>query len=177
MVNKHKLFFLLIFICIAVFIAFVSSEIIVNNTSNENKTLNNSFGILDNSINSSKSHGGGGSAVPVSNINLSDQKGNYNMKPGRLKFNFEGNVYAIQVRRVKENYVDFLILRLDGVNKEEDVTAYKLDNSFSLNLNQENKIDLNKDGILDISIELNDISLAGESGNIKSADFSVEKIK
>jgi hypothetical protein len=177
MVNKNRLFFLLTLICFAVLIAFVGAEILSNNLSKENQSSDENFWILNNSLDSSKSHGGGGSAVPVSNIDLSNQNGNYNMKPGRLKFDFEGNVYVIQVRRVKENYVDFLVLKLDNLDKEEDVTAYRLDDSFSLSSGQENEIDLNKDGIMDISIKLNGFSLAGKSGSIGSADFLIEKIK
>lgn len=149
----------------------LSVSLIVVKLINDSPTRNNSLQI------SSKGHGEGSSTVPVSNIDLSDQKENYIMKPGRLKFDFEGNIYVIQVRRVKEIYVDFLILKLEILDKEEDITAYKSDNSFSLSLNQEKKIDLNKDGIMDISIVLNDISLAGEYENIKSAVFSIEKIK
>jgi hypothetical protein len=208
MVNKTKLFLFLIFICFAVLIAFVGAEIFSNNSSDENQSSNESFGVLNNPLDlnnslgkenlsiapvennfpidstytaddslGNPSHMGGGSPVPVSDIDLSNQNGNYNMKPGRLKFDFEGNIYAIQIRRVKENYVDFLVLKLDSADKEEDVTAYRLDNSFSLSPGQENEIDLNRDGIMDISIKLNGFSLAGKSGSIKSADFSIGKIK
>ena len=45
----------------------------------------------------------GGAAVRISTIDLNEEGNNYNMKPGRLKFEFDGKLYAIQVRKVNKN--------------------------------------------------------------------------
>ena len=47
------------------------------------------------------------------------------------KFEFDEKLYAIQVRRVKQEYTEFLIMTLD-MDKLGDITAYNIDNSFSL---------------------------------------------
>ncbi|HLD98108.1 MAG TPA: hypothetical protein VI815_02195, partial [Candidatus Nanoarchaeia archaeon] len=45
---------------------------------------------------------GGGATIPISTISLTEQGNTYDMTPGRLKFEFEKQWYAIQLRRVKE---------------------------------------------------------------------------
>ena len=119
--------------------------------------------------------GEGGTTVPVTTIDLTEQGNDYSIKPGRLKFEFNGKLYAIQVRRVKQEYVDFLIMTLD-INKQEDITAYTLDDSFSLNANEKKEIDINNDGINDVLIELNNIISTGKYNSVMSADFSIKKI-
>lgn len=57
--------------------------------------------------------GRGGGTVPITTISLSEQGDDYSMKPGRLKFEFDEKLYAIQVRRVKPDYVWFLVMDLD----------------------------------------------------------------
>ncbi len=117
---------------------------------------------------------GGGAAVPVNMIDLTEQGDNYVIKPSRLKFEFNEKLYAIQVRRVKQEYVWFLVMKLD-MDKLNDITAYTLDDSFNLSIGERKEIDINKDGIKDISIELNNIISNVKS--IRSADFSIKKIK
>ncbi len=117
--------------------------------------------------------GGGGAAVPITTIELTEQGNDYNIKPTRLKFEFDGDLYAVQVRRVKQEYVDFLVMALD-MDKPNDITAYSLDNSFSLSLGERREIDIDKDGTNDIFIELNDI--VSTVGSIRSADFSIKRI-
>lgn len=119
--------------------------------------------------------GAGGGTVSITNINLAESGTNYSMKPGRLKFEFDEKLYAIQVRRIKEEYVDFLIMTLD-MNKQEDITAYTLDDSFSLKSEGKREIDLNKDGTNDILIELKGVIPVGKHNSLKSADFSIKKI-
>lgn len=117
----------------------------------------------------------GGVAVPITTIELTEQGKDYSMKPGRLKFEFDGNLYAIQVRKVKQGYADFLIMTLD-MNKPDDITAYTLDESFSLISGEKKEIDINKDGINDLSVELNKIIPTGKYNSIRSVGFSVKKI-
>jgi hypothetical protein len=118
--------------------------------------------------------GHGGASVPVSTIDLTEQGNDYSMKPGRLKFEFDGKAYAVQVRRVKQEYVWFLIMILD-MNKPNDITAYTLDNSFNLSVSENKEIDLDKDGTKDIFVELNNV--ISTMGSVRSADFSIKKIK
>jgi len=117
--------------------------------------------------------GTGSAVVPITNIDLSEQGNDYSIKPGRLKFEFDEKLYAIQVRRVKQEYTEFLIMTLD-MDKLGDITAYNIDNSFSLNTNEKKEIDLNGDGINDVLIELNEIKQ--NLGSINSADFSIKRI-
>ena len=119
--------------------------------------------------------GEGGATVPVTTIDLTEQGNDYSLKPGRLKFEFDGKLYAIQVRRVKQEYTEFIIMTLD-MNKQEDITAYTLDDSFSLNANEKKEIDINNDGINDVSIELNNVISTGKYNSVMSADFSIKKI-
>jgi len=121
------------------------------------------------------SAGEGGATVPITTIDLTEQGTDYSMKPGRLKFEFDGKLYAIQIRRVKQEYVDFLVMTLD-MNKLDDITAYIIDNSFSLNPGEKKEIDIDKEGIKDISIELNAIISTGKYNSIRSANFSIKKI-
>lgn len=116
-----------------------------------------------------------GASVPITKIDLTEQGNNYNMKPGRLTFEFDKKLYAIQVRKVKQEYVDFLIMTLD-MDKQEDITAYILDDSFSLKSDEKKEIDLDNDGISDLFIELNEIIPTGKYNSIRSADFSIKKI-
>lgn len=117
--------------------------------------------------------GTGSATVPISAVNLTEQGTDYNMKPGRLKFEFNERLYAIQVRRINQESVDFLIMTLD-MNKQEDITAYTLDDSFSLKSGEKREINIDKDGINDILLELNNIK--PNSHSIKSAGFSIKKI-
>lgn len=97
--------------------------------------------------------GKGGGTVPITTIKLTEQASNYNMKPGRLKFEFDEKFYAIQVRRVKQDYVEFLVMTLD-MNKLDDITAYTLDDFFVLKPNEKKEIDLNKDGEIIVIVQI-----------------------
>ena len=116
---------------------------------------------------------GGGAAVPITTTELTEQGNDYSMKPGRLKFEFDEKLYAIQVRRVNQDYATFLFMTLD-MNKLDDITAYTLDDSFNLNSGEVKEIDVNGDGVKDISIKLNKI--ISTTSSIKSADFTIRKI-
>jgi len=113
--------------------------------------------------------------VPVTTIDLTEQGEDNNIKPGRLKFEFDEKLYAIQVRRVEQGYVWFLVMTLD-MDKQNDITAYNLDSSFNLSSSETKEIDLNKDGINDIIIKLKDIISTGKYNSVKSADFFIKKI-
>src|SRR3989344_8305821 len=115
---------------------------------------------------------GGGAAVPITTTELTEQGNDYSMKPGRLKFEFDEKLYAIQVRRVNQDYATFLFMTLD-MNKLDDITAYTLDDSFNLNSGEVKEIDVNGDGVKDISIKLNKI--ISTTSSIKSADFTIRK--
>ncbi len=89
------------------------------------------------------------------------------MKAGRLKFEFDENLYAIQVRRVKQEYVWFLVMTLD-IDNLDDITAYTIDDSFNLSLGETKEIDIDKDGTNDLIVDLEEI---GTINKIRSADF------
>jgi len=119
---------------------------------------------------------GGGATIPISTISLTEQGNTYDMTPGRLKFEFEKQWYAIQLRRVKEGHVDFVVMNLDE-NNLEDITAYEIiEDIFRLNLKESGRIDLNGDNTKDIIIELDEIIKGGRYGTVRSADFSIKKI-
>lgn len=121
------------------------------------------------------SAGQGSANVPITSTGLIEQGTDYNMKPGRLKFEFNEQLYAIQVRRIEKESVEFFIMTLD-MNKQEDITAYILDNSFTLKSEEEKEIDLNKDGITDLILGLNEITSTGKYNSVYFADFSIKKI-
>lgn len=115
---------------------------------------------------------GGGASVPVTAIDLSEKGNDYSMKPGRLSFEFENDLYAIQLRRIYSDSALFLIMDLDD-NKQEDITAYDLEYSFNLTEGDKKEIDFDKDGINDILVILDKI---GTIDRIRSADFSIKNI-
>lgn len=147
------------------------SESIINNTP---VPIENSSEI-SNSLSKSKRSSGGGATIPISIIDLTEQGTDYSMKPGRLKFEFEEQLYAIQVRRVKQDYVWFLVMDLDE-NKLEDITAYTIEDSFNLTIGEKKEIDLDRNGIKDVIIELDDIVSIGKYNSVRSSDFSIKKI-
>ncbi len=148
------------------------SEEVVNETVPDNETVLN----VD-VVNAGQS----GAAVPVITIELTEQGNDYNITPRRLKFEFDGKLYAIQVRRVKQEYVNFLVMTLD-MNKPNDITAYTLDESFSLISGEKKEIDIDKDGVMDIAIELKNIdspfSINGDRirRGIRQADIFIRRI-
>jgi len=120
---------------------------------------------------------GGGGAVPITTIELTEEGNTYDITPTRLKFEFDGKLYAIQVRRIKEDHVWFLVMTLD-MNNLEDITAYEVDDSFNLSISKTKEIDIDKDGIKDIFLELNNIVSKEREGKgtHRFADFSIKKI-
>lgn len=118
---------------------------------------------------------GGGGAVRISTIDLTEQGNDYSITPRRLIFEFNGEWDAIQLRRVKDGYASFIVMDLDEDNLD-NITAYIIDDSFSLTPSEKKEIDIDKDGIKDISIELNDIISTGKYNSIRSASFSIKKI-
>lgn len=59
-------------------------------------------------------------------------------------------------------------------NKQDDITAYVIDDSFNLSVNDKKEIDLDKDGAKDVLIELREIKPNPHS--IKSAGFFIQKV-
>ncbi|MEK6909270.1 MAG: hypothetical protein AABX23_04430 [Nanoarchaeota archaeon] len=115
--------------------------------------------------------GFGGAAVPVSEIILG-QDNSFNMKPGRLKFEFNGNWYGLQYKGVRKEGPTFIILDLeDGLNNYVDDEQIAL--SFILDEGNTYEIDLDKDGKEDITVELKGITADADS--ISSAEFSIIK--
>ncbi|MCH7851053.1 MAG: hypothetical protein IH845_05410 [Nanoarchaeota archaeon] len=93
----------------------------------------------------------------------------------RLKFEFEEQLYALQLRKINEDYVLFLVMTLD-MNNPDDITAFTIDDSFNLSINETREIDIDKDGTKNIFLQLNDITPIGESGSVNSADFFIKRI-
>jgi len=120
---------------------------------------------------------GGGGAIPIMTIELTEQGNDYNMTPTRLKFEFNEKLYAIQVREIEENYTRFLVMTLDMDNLE-DITAYTLDDSFDLLIGDMKEIDIDKDGINDVLIVLNNITLENleKRGYHRVVSFSIKRI-
>lgn len=118
----------------------------------------------------------GGASVPITPLGLTEQGNNHDIGPGRLKFEFAEKPYAIQLRRVKEDYTEFVVMTLD-IDKPEDITAYTVDNSFNLTSGGIKQIDLDGDGTEDIFIKLNKINSKGKYNSVRSADFFIKKIK
>ena len=119
----------------------------------------------------SNSYGGGGGSIPIEQFDLKEDN-SFSMKPGIMKFEFNGVWYLLQLRSVKMGVSEFII-----ANFEEIQTDYLLDDdidrSFIMNIDEIKSIDLDKDGKNDIIIELNGIS--GSTDSIGSADFSIRK--
>lgn len=124
---------------------------------------------------SAQGTGEGGGSVRIDTIDLTEQGVSYNITARRLKFEFDGAPYAIQLRRVKQEYAWFLVMTLDA-DKPDDITAYVIDDSFNLSIGDTKEIDVNQDGVKDIFIQLNNITGIGEYGSAKYANFSVKKI-
>jgi len=161
--RKKKLFFYFLIILFLLIVSIVTSV-----TSKENGSMI--------SYKAAIAGDSGVATVPITTTELTEVGNNYNIKPGRLKFEFDGKLYAIQLRRVKQGHVEFLIMTLD-MNDLDDITAYSIDDSFSLRPNERKEIDIDKDGIEDISIELNDIIFTGKYNSVKSADFFIKEIR
>jgi len=119
--------------------------------------------------------GSGGVAVPVKDIGITDNAISHNSKASRLKFEFSGEQYAIQLRRVEQDYTHFLVIKLNE-NKLSDVNAFTIRESFNLTPSQDTEIDLNKDNIEDIYLKLNDITGTGRFNNVMHAEFFIKKI-
>lgn len=120
--------------------------------------------------------GAGGGAIPITTIELVDKGKDYNINPSRLKFEFNNESYAIQLRRVKqdveEDYVEFIVMKLDK-NNLDDVTAHTMDYSFKLVSGEKNEIDIDNDGTKDLFIKLKNI----DKKRYESAQFFIKKIK
>lgn len=123
----------------------------------------------------SPSSSGGGGTIPIINIEITYQGDNYEMGTTRLKFEFEEQLYALQLRKINEDYVLFLVMTLD-MNNPDDITAFTIDDSFNLSINETREIDIDKDGTKNIFLQLNDITPIGESGSVNSADFFIKRI-
>jgi hypothetical protein len=139
------------------------------------------FSSSDNANSLSKSVGvGGGSSVPIVSVSITEQGESFDMKPGRLKFEFGGEYYAVQLRKVKEGYADFIVLNLDK-NKLDNVSAYSVKDSFKLDVSEEKGIDLDGDGVADILIGLDEVnsvlSKKGKKNDLRSAGFFVKLIR
>jgi len=119
----------------------------------------------------SNSNSGGGGSIPIREINL-EEENYFNMKPGRLKFEFNGLWYGVQLAGIKDGISEFLIINLDdGLN--DYVSDDKVQSSFNIKSGEIKEVDLDEDGKADIFIELNGISESVDS--VDSADFTVRK--
>lgn len=101
--------------------------------------------------------GSGGGTVPIVNIKLTDNGKDYNVKPSRLTFKLKNERYAIQVRKIEEEYVKFHYFSFKK-GSYKDVRNYKLEGSFNLEEKGIKKIDLNNDGYYDLYLELKQIN-------------------
>ncbi len=118
--------------------------------------------------------GSGGASVPIKTEELNLQGKDYTLTPTRLKFDFDGDLYAVQLRRVKQYQADFIIMTLDK-NKPNDIMAYTVDNSFTLKPGEKKEIDLDGDNSNDLLVKLNNIGL-NSFQSAKSASFFIQKI-
>ena len=101
--------------------------------------------------------GGGGAAVPIVKIKLTEDGKDYEIKPSRLTFKFKNERYAIQVRKIEEDYVKFLYFSFKK-GSYKDPRNYKLEESFNLDEDGIKKIDLNEDGYYDLFLKLEKIN-------------------
>lgn len=129
------------------------------------------FVIISVSLVSAQGVGRGGGAVPIITIDLMEQGAIYDITPSRLKFEFDGAPYAIQLRRVEQEYVWFLVMTLN-VDDPNNITAYVISDSFNLSVGETKEIDVDKNGTEDIFIQLNNINSSG----VRSANFFIKKI-
>ncbi|MBS3083731.1 hypothetical protein J4423_02925 [Candidatus Pacearchaeota archaeon] len=128
------------------------------------------------------SHGSGGGIIAVTQIDLTEQELNYvDAKPSRLQFEFNGRFYAVQLKRIRQDKAEFIIINLDSDNLN-DVTFNDVKSSFELELGKREEIDINEDGVDDMVINLNRInspfSVDGTRirEGIRTADFSIKRI-
>jgi hypothetical protein len=96
-------------------------------------------------------------------------KKDYLLVPGRVFFNFNNEKYAIQIRKVGENYTTFLVMVFLSDNSEN----YSILKNFTLVREERVFVDLDKDNFEDIYVKLNGVVLSGKYGTVRSANFSV----
>lgn len=113
----------------------------------------------------------GSANVPVTEINLGIDN-SFNINPGRLKFEFNSKWYGVQLREVGSGYSIFLIMNLDD-GLTDYVSDEKIASSFTLNKDEIKEIDLDKDGKLDLTIELKDTFK--DAGSIGFAHFFIKE--
>jgi len=94
---------------------------------------------------------------------LTQHKTDYEMKPGKLEFGFDEKFYPIQLRKVEQSHAEFFV--------------YGLDDPFILKPNEGIEIDLDKDGVNDIFVELDEIISMEEENSGRSADFFISEIR
>lgn len=117
--------------------------------------------------------GHGGGTVPIITIGLTEQGVNYNITPSRLKFEFNGAPYAIQLREVEKEYAKFLVMALNA-SEPDNILAYVIDDTFILVPSEIRNIDINQDGTQDIFIQLNNITY--NLNNVRGANFFIKRI-
>lgn len=117
--------------------------------------------------------GHGGGTVPIITIDLMEQGVNYNITPSRLKFEFDGAPYAIQLREVEQEYAKFLVMTLNA-SEPDNILAYVIDDTFILVPGETRNIDINHDGAQDIFVQLNNITY--NLNNIRGATFFIKRM-
>ena len=116
--------------------------------------------------------GVGGAAVPVSSIEILETTKTFNSKPGKMMFDLDNESYFIQIRRIYDNRTEFIFGSVGIDSKSQSIV-------FSNN--EENRIDLNFDGVDDIVLKLNNMkrvnSFNEKNSDLKSTEFSVKLIE
>lgn len=186
--DKKSWKFLSVFLFVLLLILLVALQVQANLSSSnfilDEETIVADFSISEQSnvLKSKASQGSGGATVPIMSAEISDSVVEYrDTRPSRLQFDFKGKPYAIQLWRIKEGHAEFVVLALDSDNLE-NVMAHATRESFALEAGEEKDIDIDGDGIYDLSIELSKtdspFSVDGTRirEGIRTADFSIKRI-
>lgn len=126
------------------------------------------------SLVSAQGVGHGGGVVPILIMDLTESGVTYNITPTRLKFEFEGAPYAIQLREIEQEYAKFLVMVLNA-SDPDNILAYTIDDSFILVPSETREIDIDHDGKNDLFIQLKGITYIPPN-NIRGANFFIKKI-
>lgn len=168
--NFNKNHFVIFCILIIIFIvAFVFSQIEFTSSSeaffSKNKALVSS----------------GGGEVPTVSSDSKKNSETFEMMPGRIEYDFENKTYYINIRRINEDNVEFIVIDpLDNATRllgEDDEETWDVGGRVK----KENEIylDLNGDGVDDVLINLKKINNLSkkEKSDKKSAEFTIERLE
>ncbi len=118
--------------------------------------------------------GHGGGTVPILIIELTEEGVSYNITPSRLKFEFNGAPYAIQLREVEQDHAIFLVMILNE-SDPNNILAYTIDESIILVPSETREVDVNHDDKNDLFIQLKAITYIPPN-NIRGANFFIKKM-